>query len=427
MSYHKGTATDYKDLLDKLVEFSTAIGLQSVDSIAAAGTGYVVGDILTLSGGTSVYKATLRVTTLGGGGAITGTKIVEAGAYSIAPADPVGHTGGTGTGATFNLTFASNGWTQVFTDTAGGEKQKILEGVGGGSAEIFVGIRTCSDAGGSGARNWELAGMTGFNVLSPYITQPGISPGRFDAPTSGERQGAYVPLSNGAIDFWFFVDGFRLVGICKIGSTYTNFYLGWINPAGTSSQYPYPLLALGSSSLWNQLYSASITNMSGLCDPVSNGASDVGPGLLRSPGGTWLTVANSGGAGGGRTKRQDLIIYPCGTPALAGLPSKDVALLTPLWDVIKVVPSEGSPGTVSLVVVQTATVPETRLFPTILIERSPDRQVLGELRGVRWVSAKGNVTNLTPEDEITVGVDVWLVFQNCNRTDQHAYVAVLEG
>lgn len=591
MSYRTSTATDFLDLLNQLVAFATATGLQSVDSVVTPGTGYSVGDVLTLTGGTFSYAATVRVTTVGGGGAVTGAVIVEAGAYTVAPSDPVASTGGGDNAATFNLTYASNGFTTqrqskeavsatvgaggsgyvvndlltvsggtatmaarfrvttiggggavtavallrrghyrstpsnaaatstdaagtsatlnvtyqpvaysthrealsaavavggsgyaagdtltvsggtgtaailkiltvssgavattsvirggdytsvpsnpVATTTSGGgsaatltityqllqpdiHPEVILLGEGGGSDSIYVGIRALDDASGSGAYNWELAGMTGFNSASTFGTQPGVSPGRWENPDKG----SYVPLTNGSIQFWLFADGFRIVGVFKIGSTYTNMYLGWINPSGTSAQYPYPLFVEGCSSLWNRLYSAAVVDISGLCDPVSDTATAAGPGTIRTPAGTWVTVVNSGGSGGTRAKRQKCVVYPCGTPDITGQSAADVAP-TPSWDVYDAVPDSGSPGTANYVVMQTADT-KTVLVPTMIIEVDPDSQVLGELRGVNWVSAKGNTTNLTPEDDVAVGTDKWLVFQNGNRTDLHAFVAVLQ-
>lgn len=73
--------------------------------IAAGGTGYTVGDILTVSGGFSQINAELTVTTVGGGGAVTGVSISNAGSYTEIPTNPVAVTGGTGAGATFDITF----------------------------------------------------------------------------------------------------------------------------------------------------------------------------------------------------------------------------------------------------------------------------------------------------------------------------------
>jgi hypothetical protein len=69
----------------------------------APGTGYTVNDVLTVAGGTSTQTAQITVLTVTGG-AIATFRISRSGAYTVFPTNPVSVTGGTGTGATFNLT-----------------------------------------------------------------------------------------------------------------------------------------------------------------------------------------------------------------------------------------------------------------------------------------------------------------------------------
>lgn len=83
-------------------------------SIQAAGTGYTAGDILTIVGGTSSTVAKIKVDSVGGGGDITSILVEtdidgDEGNYSVIPANPVSVTGGTGTTATFNLTWDYRG------------------------------------------------------------------------------------------------------------------------------------------------------------------------------------------------------------------------------------------------------------------------------------------------------------------------------
>jgi hypothetical protein len=74
---------------------------------AAGGTGYVVGDVLTVSGGEVTIPAQLTVETVGGSGAITSVSVSDAGLYPVPPESPAVVTGGTGTNATFTLTFVN--------------------------------------------------------------------------------------------------------------------------------------------------------------------------------------------------------------------------------------------------------------------------------------------------------------------------------
>jgi hypothetical protein len=74
-------------------------------AINAAGTGYTVGNTLDVVGGLGQIDAELTVTTINGSGGVTGITISNAGQYTEIPANPVSVTGGSGSAATFNLTF----------------------------------------------------------------------------------------------------------------------------------------------------------------------------------------------------------------------------------------------------------------------------------------------------------------------------------
>lgn len=73
-------------------------------TIVNDGAGYVAGDILTVVGGTSTVPVQLQVTTVSSGN-ITGVAIANTGTYTTEPTNPVSVTGGSGSGATFTMTF----------------------------------------------------------------------------------------------------------------------------------------------------------------------------------------------------------------------------------------------------------------------------------------------------------------------------------
>lgn len=78
------------------------MGINGPQVIAAAGSGYQVGDILTLQGGTFTQQATVKVTTLSGSG-VTAVSVVTPGSYTALPSNPVATkatAGGSGTGCT---------------------------------------------------------------------------------------------------------------------------------------------------------------------------------------------------------------------------------------------------------------------------------------------------------------------------------------
>jgi hypothetical protein len=74
-------------------------------AINAAGTGYTAGDTLAVVGGIGQITTELTVSTVDMSGGVTGVTITNAGQYNDAPANPVSVTGGTGSAATFNITF----------------------------------------------------------------------------------------------------------------------------------------------------------------------------------------------------------------------------------------------------------------------------------------------------------------------------------
>jgi hypothetical protein len=86
-------------------------------AIAGGGTGYTIGDTLTVVGGTSSFAATITVNSVSLG-VITGVSIATAGLYTVNPGNPVSVTGGTGSGATFNLTLATANTTTSVASTS---------------------------------------------------------------------------------------------------------------------------------------------------------------------------------------------------------------------------------------------------------------------------------------------------------------------
>ncbi len=80
---------------------TTSIPLNEAN-IAAGGSGYAVGNVLDVIGGSSTTATQLTVTSVNGAGAVTGVSVSTPGSYSIFPSNPVSVSGG-GTGATFNL------------------------------------------------------------------------------------------------------------------------------------------------------------------------------------------------------------------------------------------------------------------------------------------------------------------------------------
>lgn len=72
--------------------------------VAAGGTGYAVGDILTAQGGTFTAQAQVRVATLGVSNAVATVSVIDPGFYTVFPPNAVTMAGGGGSGCTLTLT-----------------------------------------------------------------------------------------------------------------------------------------------------------------------------------------------------------------------------------------------------------------------------------------------------------------------------------
>lgn len=120
---------------------------QAAVTIAGGGTGYVAGDILTVVGGTASTTAQFQVTGISGGVITTINPVYTYGRYSVLPTNPVSVTGGSGTGATFNIT--SWAISPVFT----------ISNSGAGYAEPAT-ITYSGGGGGSGALMYPQIGTT---------------------------------------------------------------------------------------------------------------------------------------------------------------------------------------------------------------------------------------------------------------------------
>lgn len=109
--------------------FGKGLGLSvnTAPLVTNGGTGYVVGDRITLAPGTGTASkhAVVRVSTVGANGVITAVSTYYSGSYTVAPGDTIiaaGASTGAGTGATFNRF----NWNVSATDFNVGEYTSIL-------------------------------------------------------------------------------------------------------------------------------------------------------------------------------------------------------------------------------------------------------------------------------------------------------------
>jgi hypothetical protein len=387
--------------------------------IAAGGTGYTVGDTLTVSGGTAYAAATFRVLTAPGGVVAT-VGLLNGGDYVATPGNPAATTGGTGTGCTLTVTYGTAG--------SGTEREFIAKGTGlGGTDNIYCGVRSYFDSG-TGARSWELCGFTGFSVdangnpnTNLWANMPGISVGRFDG---GTDTGSYVNLSNTANTYWFSINGRRVIGVAKIGSAYISFTFGFLNPYATTGENPYPLYICGSSNVRFVLSSSSSIALFGIANP-QNQNNTVGAGQMRFTDGAWYSVNNASGTSTRTPKNTGFVLFPAGGVSNITATGADLFFsATQPFDISNLVPQSGTPGTQSNTLNRTdGSTPVVPLIPCTILTNSPSLAVVGEIDGLFWLDVRGGIVS---EDTITQNNQRYRVFQSANQTDGWAHFAVKE-
>jgi hypothetical protein len=104
----------------------------SASTISNGGTGYTVGDVLTIVGGTTGTAAQFTVTSASGG-VVTGIARTGVSTYTVLPSSPSATTGGTGTGCTIAVNWSVN--TLTITNAGSGyvEQPTVTFSGGGGS------------------------------------------------------------------------------------------------------------------------------------------------------------------------------------------------------------------------------------------------------------------------------------------------------
>jgi len=143
------------------VQATATVSVQATSgtTVSSGGTGYTVGDVLTVSGGTFAAAAVLTVATVSSG-VITSITVTTAGNYSVTPSNPASVTGGTGSGATFTMQWTMRSGTFVITNAGSGYVEQptvTFSGGGGSGAAAYATV-------GSGAVIRAL-GVTGTQAL----------------------------------------------------------------------------------------------------------------------------------------------------------------------------------------------------------------------------------------------------------------------
>lgn len=226
MSWIRGSASNYQTLSDALEAAATGDSVATA-VIATAGTGYTVGDILDVVGGTGTVTAQVEVTAISGGGGtgpITAVRRYNDGVYTATPSTPNSVTNGTGALATVTLTFTGgNGWT---TQRNEGESLTSVDLVAdGGTGYAEDDIITLSGGAFDTVATLRVTGETGGVIDTVSIEDAGVYNA---APADPVAQASVAPTGGLGAEFnltWN--TGQKQVIMKGSGGGADNIYVGW--------------------------------------------------------------------------------------------------------------------------------------------------------------------------------------------------------
>lgn len=450
---------------------------------SSGGTGYAVGDILEVQGGTAREKGKVQVATLSGSAVATVTVFETGGAYSSAPGassattkvGPNAGTGsgctitptmtgligttalsvtGAGSGATVDITLAEIGWAVDGRNTNStsfngvtNEKEVVLKGdAAGRTNKPYIAFTTFTRTSGVNTRYCiGLHGMIAHNSAIALASQPGMlgNPGTW----SDERP--YILCDENQIqsmDFWLSVNDYRVCGVLDTNSgaatsddrQFFHFYAGFYDSFATEVEDPYPMFVGGASRSTNIDPSLSTTSITGLGECISppSGNFQTGMWYYRSETSTWINVENSESVA---SQASQHIMFPLGRLLRdQSSPGSDDSV------------GEGPVGFYSGIGALDRSSPTRRLFPVpgsssslffpiplTIVSRgnsggTPNQTldtVRGNLAGCFWVyntDAAGATISNYALDYITVGSNRYRIFHTHVQRQLYHYIGILE-
>lgn len=438
-------------------------------AVNAGGSGYTNGTVVRLTTGTATQQAKLLITV--SAGAVTSAAVFETGGhYTSNPSSSgatnsdigtgsgtgftctptmtgligtsaIAVTGGTGTGATFNLTLTDGGWTCLVDrndfsfNSVTDEKELILQGTVAGGLPPLVGIRTYTTLLGDLRYGWLVAGMDSFNSALTFASQPNIGPSADPSTNSG----CCFLLFDNAQSYWFKVSPRYLnVHVKAVGASITSYvsqFAGLLDPHGTQVESPYPMYLSGSSSSYQRKPDAGGQFVTGFTELIHDGAS-LCPAFFRHPStGVWTRVQNLNATTSLATRTH--VVSPLGCQQFAGGTVDDdiVAFgrfglsfasgtgfaLTNLGASTQVYMPTISDGNLELWPVSVLSSPTTGANTSEIVPR-------GNLPGVFWHGAtKADGSAVVVEDTVTISGVRHRIFANAHRRERCSFYAVAEN
>jgi hypothetical protein len=423
-------------------------------TVANGGTGYTVGDQLTIVDDSGTLQdvdgvdAVFNVDTVSGG-VVTAVSLVTAGNYEKVPTNPAATSGGTGTGCTLNVTYQ---------DAASQDRQVVvLQGEGfSGTDEILAAVKTYDRLNATGfntVRNWALFGLRTWNDNLRLFEQSVISPGFDTTPLDGTIEegtngGAFVPLKPSTafdIQWWVSVTPNRVAAIFRVEDAsnvhYPQMSFGFLNRAGTSVEKPYPMYVMGASTMNNVWYLDGTGRITGLTDCYKRTGDTEGPVFYfpESPGTDWQSYHNShisDTTGTRASANIDFCVWPVGTPGKTPEGNDDIvndaALGMTKGDFL---PIGGNADTVGKFWILFPT-PHSggddarQLWPATFLTTRNETPVIfyepeGEVNGVFWIPRAGTPT-FNAESTFLIGADRYRIFPNGTELSDNSFMCIRE-
>jgi len=311
--------------------------------------------------------------------------------------------------------------------------QIIFSGSGGTSPEnrFYFAIQTYG-LSTTGFFNWQIRGLTGYSTSSPqYVAlrdQPGRSPP------------CWLPLQNTTMTYWFIANNRRLMGAIKTGTSYQTFYIGFLNTFALETEYPYPMVVLGTSYNESRIFNSNTLAYAGLPQPGSLDAGEIlavqgdvfpdrtAPGWVRFSDGNWYAIKNFSAGGTeanitGASGSGVVHVWPLSVPS--NVPAADGNVLDGAFSFGSTFRSITPGGTPTRQILQSFGSPQLSTMWPLTLYNPNTLNIYGDLDGCYWIPGAGG---LTSEDTITdfgESPEVeHIVFQNVHRTDAWMYVAM---
>lgn len=241
MAFQTGTSTDYLDLLADVITFVTANGWAVDSGISTSTEKYLLSNPDNWSNATSY---------------VTNNEVIYGGKLWKALANNTNITPG--------------------TDATKWEDRGFVD-------RCYVGIKTGADVPGDNYW-WRLQGYTAHGTGLTFDTLPGA--------ISGASLPA-IPLWNQSITYWCACTNRRIVLVCKLGTVYTACYLGFLQPYGLPSEWPYPLVVGGTTYENPPVRFSDVTSKNAMFvipyDTSGNGSL-----LVRNAAGNWRKLTFTG-------------------------------------------------------------------------------------------------------------------------------------